>query len=204
MNGRPEATSEYSRGSGAQNGPEGAVSPDPEAVWQRRYERHRNTVLAGALLGALVLLIAELTPLLHVHAAGHHGSVRTVTTGANHSYALVPIALLAVGLAYSVWRSGSRLSLLALALLGLVVLAITLFADLPDAHASGLIGSPTTGLRSASSSPAIGLFLEAAGGVVLLLAAAAGLLLEPIPSLPRPPRPPRARGSEEAPSRSAS
>jgi hypothetical protein len=160
-------------------------------VWERRFERHRRTVLAAGILGAILLVVAEFAPLLHVHAAGHAHPVRTVTTSSHDSYAQVPIAVLAVALAWSAWRSGSRFALLAVGVLGLLALGIAVFGDLPDAHSTGLVGSTRTGLASASSSPAIGLFLETAGGIFLVLTAAGGMLLEPIPGVPRkPPREP--------------
>jgi hypothetical protein len=80
------------------------------------------------------------------------------------------------------WRrrfEAHRTRVLASGLLGLLTIAIALLGDLPDAHSRGLVGTRTTGLSTATSSPAIGLFLETGGGVVLLLCAAAGMLLEP-------------------------
>jgi hypothetical protein len=180
----PKAEDEYSRG----RGPAEGVSGDPRAVWERRFERHRNLVLVAAMLGALLLVVAEFTPLLHVHTVGHAGAVRTVSTGAHDSYALIPVAVAAAALALNAWRSGSRLALLGIGVLGLVTLGIALIGDLPQAHSTGLIGNTTTGLRPARSDPAIGLFLETAGGLVLLLSAAAGMLLEPIPGETRRPR----------------
>jgi hypothetical protein len=60
--------------------------------------------------------------------------------------------------------------------------------------------TPATGLSTATSSPAIGLFLETGGGAVLILSAAAGMLLEPVPDV-------QPRGDSRAgasPTRSAS
>ncbi len=192
---RPEAESKYSRGGRARR----AASEDPEARWQRRFEAHRTGFLAVGLLGATLLGVAEFTPLLHVHASGSVHLARTVTTGSNHSYALLPVAALAGGLAFTAWRSGSRFALLAIGVLGLLTIAIALLGDLPAAHSRGLVGSPTAGLSTATSSPAIGLFLETGGGVLLLLCAAAGMLLEPVPTLtPRVPPdtgPPRTRSA---------
>jgi hypothetical protein len=174
---RPEADSEYSRGHRVRRG----GSEDPELRWQRRFETHRNAVLAVGLLGAALLLVAEFTPLLHVHASGHPQLAHSVITGSHHAYALLPVAALAAGMAVNAWRSGSRFALLAIGLLGLLAVGIALLGDLPDAHAVGLVGTPTSGLSTATSSPAIGLFLETGGGAVLILAAAAGMLLEPVP-----------------------
>jgi hypothetical protein len=174
---RPEADSKYSRGDPANRG----TSEDPELRWQRRFETHRNAVLAVGLLGAALLLVAEFTPLLHVHTSGHTQLAHSVSTGSHHSYALVPVALLAAGLAVNAWRSGSRFAMLAVGLLGLLAIGIALLGDLPDAHTVGLVGTPNTGLSTATSSPAMGLFLETGGGALLILAAAAGMLLEPVP-----------------------
>jgi hypothetical protein len=177
---RPEADSEYSRGRRLRRG----TSGDPEARWERRFEAHRTGVLAAGLLGVALLLVAEFTPLLHVHAGGHVHLARTVTGGSDHSYALLPVAALSAGLAFTSWRSGSRFAMLALGLLGLLTIGLALLGDLPDAHSTGLVGTPSTGLSTATSSPAIGLFLETGGGVMLLLSAAAGMLLEPVPDVP--------------------
>jgi hypothetical protein len=175
---RPEADYEYSRGRRSRRGD----LSDPEARWERRFETHRNAVLGGALLGAVLLVVAELTPLAHVHAGSSARVARTVITGSHNAYALVPVALLAGGLAFVAWRSGSRFALLAIGLLGLLAVGIALLGDLPDVHAVGLVGTTTTGLSTATSTPAIGLFLETGGGVALILAAAAGMLLEPVPA----------------------
>jgi hypothetical protein len=193
---RPEADSEYSRGHPTSRDD----SEDPELRWQRRFETHRNAVLAVGFSGAALLLVAEFTPLLHVHASANTHLAHSVTVGSHHSYALVPVALLAAGLAFSAWRSGSRLAMLAIGLLGLLAIGIALLGDLPDAHTVGLVGTPTTGLSTATSSPAIGLFLETGGGALLILAAAAGMLLEPVPEA----RPRADVGAAAPPARSAS
>ena len=138
------------------------------------------------MVGAIGLLVAELTPLLHVHTAGHaHG-------GADRHDRLQSLLCAdpdrAAGgrcwpRAPGARAAASRCS--PSAVLGLLALGITVFADLPDVHSTGLVGSAQTGLSTASSSAAIGLFLETGGGIALILTAAAGMLLEPIPSLPR-------------------
>src|SRR5213082_3234055 len=64
-------------------------------------------VLASALLGALLLVVSQF---------------KTVATGSNHAYSLIPIALLAVVMAYAVLRQGSRPALVALGVLGAIAL----------------------------------------------------------------------------------
>jgi hypothetical protein len=146
----------------------------------------RIGVLVGGLGGAVLLLVAEFTPLLQVRSGASDHVIKTVTGGAHHSYALVPVALLAGALAVGIWQTRSRQALVATGFLGLVALAIALLGDLPDAQATGLIGSATTRFSTASSSPSIGLYLETLGAFVLLITAAAGLLL--LPAGPRPRR----------------
>jgi hypothetical protein len=177
---RPEAGTEYSRAQGPNGGDLGARSgrQGPLAVG----------VLGGGLAGAVLLLVAEFAPLLHVRSGASGHVIDTVTTGSHQSYALLPVAVLAIVFALGVWQTRSRLALLATGLLGVLSLLIALLGDLPDAQASGLIGSATTRFTTASASPAIGLYLETLGAVVLLITAVAGLLL-----LPAPPRAVRRR-----------
>ncbi len=134
-------------------------------------------VLVGGAIGAGLLLVAEFLPLLTVRSSATRGVIDTVSTGSHDSFALVPVALLAAVLAYGIWRTRSRLALLATAMLGVLVLLIALLGDLPDAQATGLVGSPATHLAIASSSPGSGLYVETLGAFVLLITAAGGLLL---------------------------
>ncbi len=129
---------------------------------------------AAGLAGAGLLAVAEFTSLLSVHTSLRTGMVTTIQTGSHHSYALIPIAVLAALLSVAAWRAPHPLVLLAVGLLGLVALLIALLGDLPDAQASGLIGSP---LAIASSSPEIGFYLETLGAVVLVIVSGAGWLL---------------------------
>jgi hypothetical protein len=181
---RPEADIEYSRATGPSRRVFRRRKGSPEDAWQRRYEAHRTAVLVAGLLGAVLLIAAEFTPLLHVHTTAHL-QVTTVNTGSHDSYALVPIAIAVALLTFNAWRSGSRLALLAIGVLGLVVLGIALLGDLPDAHTRGLV-TTSSGLQGASSSVGIGLYLETLAALVLLLTAAGGMLLEPIATARRP------------------
>jgi hypothetical protein len=126
-------------------------------------------VLAATLLGSLLLVVAEFTTLFTVHVETSSAPIKTVTTGSHHSYALIPIAVLAAALAVGVFREGSRPALLAIGLLGIVTLLIALLGDLPDANATGLAGSSSTQLVNASSSPSAGLYLETLGAVVFVI-----------------------------------
>lgn len=190
----PEANSEYSRGperSERDSPPRflaprrrGAASSQGSGAAAGR--AFSGAILAGGLLGALLLLVAEFTPLFAVSTSAAGSPVKSVGTGSHHAYAMVPIALLAGVLAYGVWRVGSRPALLSIGLLAVIALLISLLGDLPDAHTSGLITSSGGHYVSASSSPGAGLYLETLGGVVLLITCVCGFLL-----LGPPPRPAR-------------
>jgi hypothetical protein len=176
----PEANTEYSRAPGdsragsrsARGRLRGAVTGVLATPgWTR------GAVLASGLLGAVILFIAEFTPLFHTRLAASSAPVTTVLTGAHHDYALVPIAALALLLATTAVRDDRRPALLALGALGLVALLIAIVGDLPDAQSRGLVGSSTTHYALASSAPAIGVYLESLGAVLLLLASGLGVLL---------------------------
>jgi hypothetical protein len=136
--------------------------------------------------------VAEFTTLYTVHVAG-----RTVTTlssqatGPHHSYALVPIALLAALLAFGAHRAQSRPALVATGALGALALAIALIGDLPDAHAHGV----THSFVLANATPGPGLYLETLGATLLVLSGGLGLAFAPA----RPPRPGRAARRAEVP-----
>lgn len=175
---RPEADIEYSRGPGASRRARRGSEEPPEAPADGAAGRPWNLVLALTGLGAALLVVAEFTALLHVRSGAYRGPVvDTVTAGAHHSYALIPVALLALGLAVAARVTGNRVALAAIGVLGLVGLGIALLGDLPDARATGLLHTASGGYVAAASKPAIGLYLESLGAVVLLLAAGAGLLL---------------------------
>lgn len=176
---RPEAETEYSR---ARQGSEGDSAPR-----ERRSGGTRGgssavlwLVFLGGLIGAVLLLVAEFTPLFTIHSSAYGAPVRSELTGSHQTYALVPIALLAAALTVIAVRSRSRAALFAIGALGLVTLAIALLGDLPDAQATGIVHS-SSGLATASSSPSTGLYLETLGAILLLLTAGAGLLLPVTP-----------------------
>jgi hypothetical protein len=150
-------------------------------------------VLAGAALGALVLIVAELTTLYTIHVATARAAIRSEGTGSHNGYAMIPVAILALLLAAAVWSRNPptrRIELLAIALLGVGALVLALAHDLSDAQAQGLvlIGGH---YHLAKASPSAGLYMETLGAVVLIITGGCGLLMAGPP--PRPARPPRPR-----------
>ncbi len=188
MTAPPEANSEYSRGSGPSRRLIPApwqVSSEPASPGPDGAGPARAVLAVGALLGAMLVLIAQFTALYHVHSATSSAALKTVGTGGNHAWAPIPLALAAVALAYVVYRHGNRAALAGLVALGVATLLIALFGDLPDAHSSGLIGSSAGGYVQATSSPSAGLYMETLGAVVLIVAGGVGLLMPAPGNQPR-------------------
>ena len=173
----PEASYEYSRGLSHPDSVPRAGSDARSRAPAPRRGPVIGAILAGGLLGAALLVLAEFTPLFKVHAAGRAAAVETVSTGSHQTYALLPIAALAAALAFGVWRDRSRPALLALGLLGVIALLIALLGDLPDAQATGLIRSSVAQYADASSTPALGLYLETLGAVALVVTCVSGFIL---------------------------
>jgi hypothetical protein len=122
-------------------------------------------------------VVAEFTTLFTVHTVGVSAPIKSVGTGSHNSYGMILVAVLAVVLAWAATSTGNRWALVALVGLGIAALLIALVADLPDAQASGTIGSVQAGFKSASAKPSAGLYLETLGAIVLMIAGGCGLLL---------------------------
>src|SRR5690348_17269116 len=116
----PEADTEYSRAPAVPDGRNRPVAGGLSGGWSGV----RLAVLAGTLVAAVVLLVAEFQPLFEVRTSARNGVGTTVQSGSHHSYALVPIALLAAALALAWRRSSARLAALAMAILGVAALVI--------------------------------------------------------------------------------
>jgi hypothetical protein len=180
MSARPEAHSEYSRGSEAFRRLSRRLQRGESAPFDApRTGRAAGTgaVVWVAAIGALLVLVAQFIPLYHVHVLSGSASIKTVGTGANHGWAPVPIALVCFALAAAVYLHGNRTALLGLAGLGVATLLIALLGDLPDAHATGLIGSSASQYVQGVSSPSAGLYLETLGAVLLLVSGGVGFLM---------------------------
>ena len=187
---RPEADFEYSRGQPPSEDDFDRGTGHPGRSPRRPTGLYAGLLLLGGLAGAILLLVAEFTPLFTIHSSLQAAPIKTVTAGSHQGYALIPVGVLAVVFTLIAWRTGSRPALLGIGVMGVVALLVALLGDLPDAQARGLVATSTR-LAIATDKPSTGFFLETLGGVVLLLTAAGGLLLEPTPLRRRP----RARGA---------
>ena len=191
----PGTRDEYSRKDGASGSVSGrgraaiAVSdqatatPPPEPVVKRPISRRlafprglRPAVAVVAAAGAVLLVAAEFTTLYGVHIAARSAPIQVVSGGSNNSYAMIPIAVLAVFLALAGIGGGGRWALAALGVVGVVALLISLVGDLSSAHHAGPIRLNGRYVN-ASSKPSAGMYLETLGAVLLVVAAGLGLLL---------------------------
>jgi hypothetical protein len=137
-----------------------------------------NAARMLAVVGAAALLVAEPLALIRVQTVAHHRVALTISAGSHHSYALVPIAVLAVVLAWMLGHAPAiRAAAGGLIVLGLVVLGIALLADLPEIHRTGIVGRAATGLHNAHTIAGAGLYVETFGAVLLLAAGVAALVL---------------------------
>ena len=174
----PRAKIKYSRTpprfrtSGA--GPPGAGrTPGERPAWARA--THLG-IVAGGLVGAVLLVVSEFTTLYTVHITRSGLNVDAVSTHAHDFYALIPIALLATIMALGAGLLGSRLALLGLAALAIVALGIALIGDLPDAQTTGTVIFAGR-YQPATASPSTGFYLETLGAFLLVVVAGCGLLL---------------------------
>ncbi len=182
MNGTPpEASTEYSRGpqasragSGASGSGRATTAPDSSSPSGAGL---RGAVVAVTLVGALLLVVAEFTTLFTIHTATGPLPGHSTSTGSHNDYALIPLAVLVVVLAYGFYVAGSRPALLAIGFMGVLALLIALLGDLPDAHATGLIGGGSTRFQTVTAHPSAGLFMETGGALLLLVARVCGFLM---------------------------
>lgn len=140
--------------------------------------------LVLALLGCVLLVVAEFSTLTAVQIITVERGA--ITSGSNHAYALLIIALPAAFMAWGATLGGSRPAAFALLALALAAVLIVLAVDLPDVTEEGLIGRT---FEQAEASPKAGFYLESLGAVLLLIAAAGALLLRPEPGAGTPRRP---------------
>jgi hypothetical protein len=129
-----------------------------------------GVALAG-LAGAVLLVLADLSALYSINAPG--GLTRSFSGHGQHGYALVILGVVAAFMALGALR-GSAPAMTALALLGVVVLGITLIGDAGDVHATGTYGQL---YENVTAGPGAGFYEETLAAVLLMLAGGAGLAL---------------------------
>ena len=129
-------------------------------------------VLAG--LGAVLLVVAEFSTLYEVVAITAVVPGGSRTSGSNHFYALLVLALAALPMAWGAVQGGSRPAAVALAVIGAAALLIVLLKDLPVVNDEGLLAET---YEAAKAGPRRGFWLELLGSLVLLGAGVSALVL---------------------------
>ena len=127
-------------------------------------------VLAGvvAALAVVLLVAAEFSTVVRVVVGSLETEKRTVSGHANHGWALLVVAVVAVPMAVGAWRR-ARAAAVALVALGAVALVVGLAIDLPDTRESGRLPESVS-FEDARAQAGPGLALELAGGAALVLA----------------------------------
>lgn len=128
--------------------------------------RPRALLAFVALAGAVLLVIAEFSPLYTVVVGSLQTPRRSVSAGSNHGHALALVAAAAIAMVI-VWLRGADVAGPLLGLLGATALVIALAVDRPEAHAGGRLPE-SLAYSEAQAKPGRGLTLEIAGGSALL------------------------------------
>lgn len=142
-------------------------------------------VLVLGAAAALLLLLTEATTLFSIDvvtasckdlADPRLADSCETTGGEQHSFALVPVAILVAAMAVGAGLGGSRPAGAALLAAGLVVLGIALIGDLPDTTRTGEVGASFT---SAEAQKGVGFWFELGGGALATLAGVLRLVVRP-------------------------
>ena len=141
-------------------------------------------ITVAGLLAAVVLVVTEFSTVASVNVA--NGSCEVINDAnpdladrcklsgfERNGGAFVVLAVLAAVMAWGAGIGGSRAAAIALAAVGIGVLAWALLVDLPVTHETGALGRDFEG---ATATAGIGLTLEIAAGVLALGAGAVRLL----------------------------
>jgi hypothetical protein len=168
----------YVPGRARVNAPRGKTSREynngelSASVARDRSRVSRAALAVGGLVGAGLLVASEFTRVIEVTL---DGVVVDHATGLDqHSGALFVLAAAAVLFSILGPGMGRGAATVALGAVGTAVLVIALAFDLPDATRTGTLPGS---LEIGEARPAIGFYLELAGGVLLLAIAATALLL---------------------------
>lgn len=124
---------------------------------------------ATALLGALLVIISQVVTAYSLE--NELGEVLdTITLLSKHGVLTAVIGLVAaLALVFAV-ATGSRQALLFMIGMGVAVILIFLFVDVPDIGSTGMFTTETAGNLDATGKAEAGLWLELVGGVIVVLA----------------------------------
>lgn len=122
--------------------------------------------------GCVLLVVAEFSTLYEIRVITVVKD--STTSGGNHGYALLIVALGAAFMGYGALVGGSRPAAFGLLFLAAAALFVVLAVDYPDVGEEGFIGEA---FERAEARPRTGFYLESLGAVLLLLGAVTTLVL---------------------------
>jgi len=166
--GRPEAEGNRSSRKSVVSGLSGRLTPVSAAL------------LAAGLAAAALMVATEFTTLRSVQvltascadlADPELRSSCVTKGGEEHSYALVLLGVVAALMAWGAFAGASRPAAVALAAIGVAVLAIALATDVPDAGSTGVLGER---FEEAHAKAGPGLWMEIVGGALAFVSGVVG------------------------------
>jgi hypothetical protein len=149
--------------------------PEPDETRVRGPER---ILPITCIAGAVVLAISEFMTTFQLVQAGGD-PVANLQAYDRHHYAMLVVALFAIGATIVAVVAGSKPAAVAVAVAGGVGLLLFLLVDLPDANKVGSFTDLSGGLPNAKSEPQAGFWLELIGSLALTLAGTALATLTP-------------------------
>jgi hypothetical protein len=137
-------------------------------------------VFGAGVAAAILMVVAEFSNLRHTTVitatcqdlAGSAKRKCSATAGEHHAYALIPLALLTLAMAWGASVGRARAAAFALVSVGAVVIVIAVAFDLPDTRKAGVLAQDFSG---AKEHPGSALWLEIAGGAVAIAGGLIGL-----------------------------
>jgi hypothetical protein len=145
---------------------------------ERLLRRGERLLPFACISGAFVMGAAELMTTFDFTYAGGDTSVVQHAYDRHH-YALLLLAVFAIGAVTVAILNGSKPAATAAAVTGAIGLLVFLIVDLPDANQVGALNDPTHALFNAKAVPQPGFWLELVGSLGLALAGAALATLSP-------------------------
>ena len=120
------------------------------------------------LLGAAVVILSQVVTAYSLE--NELGEVLdTVTLLSKHGVITAIIGLVAALATVYAVTAGNRSATIVIIGMGVAVLLVFLFVDVPDIGSTGMFNTPTAGNLDATGKAEAGLWLELVGGVILIL-----------------------------------
>ncbi len=144
----------------------------------------RDATAGTARLSAITVVLGVLIVLLSQFATGYSlldetdSVITNVTLIETHGLVAVIFALIALIALLAAVATGSRSSVAVTIAMGIGVLLVFLFIDLPDVGETGFFDAPGVGNIDATGGASAGLWMELVGGLVIVLGAAALVRLD--------------------------